>query len=281
MSADPVVRSSSEKIITKFVDDLIFSMDPAYSEDGITLLMPPSGKDSSYPSSIPYDSIQNHPQDMVDLVSCLQMHSKCSKRCLRLKHGKLHCRFKFPKPLNPNTKIVYNEDGEPEIITQRNSHIVNNYNEIMLQTWRANCDIQFVVSIHKLQQYAAKYVTKTEPRSKTLLDVLQAIMEKTDTNDIKAVQQLLISSVGTRDYSAQEVCLHLLGLPLFSASREFVYLSLDGSRELADNLSEEQSITKLNLVDLYMDRPDSENSLIVHCYNTLEVIKLTKTRFNQ
>ena len=44
------------------------------------------------------------------------------------------------------------------------------------------------------------------------------------------MQKLLINSVGERDYLAQESCHLLLQLPMFKASRDFVVLSLDGSR---------------------------------------------------
>ncbi len=48
-----------------------------------------------------------------------------------------------------------------------------------------------------------------------------------DATPIKVVQKLMVSSVGERDFSAQETCHLLLQLPLYRASRDFVVLSLD------------------------------------------------------
>ena len=63
--------------------------------------------------------------------------------------------------------------------------------------------------------------------------------------------------MGERDYSAQETCHLLLQLPMFKASRDFVILSLDGSRAVEDHLEEGQRATALSIVDHYMGRPNS------------------------
>ena len=42
-----------------------------------------------------------------------------------------------------------------------------------------------------------------------------------------------VQSVGERDYSAQEICHLLLQLPMYNASKDFIVLSLDGSRSVA------------------------------------------------
>ena len=55
---------------------------------------------------------------------------------------------------------------------------------------------------------------------------------KSDSSSLKMVQKLMISSVGERDYSAQETCHLLMGLPMYRTSRDFVILSLDGSRQV-------------------------------------------------
>ena len=46
-----------------------------------------------------------------------------------------------------------------------------------------------------------------------------------DSLSPKAVQKLMINSVGESDFSAQETCHLLLQLPMFKASRDFVVLS--------------------------------------------------------
>ena len=44
---------------------------------------------------------------------------------------------------------------------------------------------------------------------------------------------------------------------MFKASRDFIILSLDGSRAVEDRLEEGQSATALSIVDHYMGRPNS------------------------
>ena len=78
---------------------------------------------------------------------------------------------------------------------------------------------------------------------------------KDDNTSLKAVQKLLINSVGERDYSAQETCHLLLQLPMFKASRDFIVLSLDGSRAVEDQLNEDQPATALSILDHYVARP--------------------------
>ena len=67
-----------------------------------------------------------------------------------------------------------------------------------------------------------------------------------DNTSLKAVQKFLINCVGERDYLAQETCHLLLQLPLFRASRDFIMLSLDGSRAVEDRFDENQPATAVS-----------------------------------
>ena len=108
-------------------------------------------------------------------------------------------------------------------------------------------------------EYCTKYVTKSEPRSQSLKEVFTTIVQslKEGNSSLKAVQKLLINSVGERNYSAQETCHLLLQLPMFKASRDFIVLSLDGSRVVQDELSEGRHATAPSIVDHYCVRPSS------------------------
>ena len=128
------------------------------------------------------------------------------------------------------------------LLTARNDGMINSYNPIQLSAWRANVDMQFIVSRHRVVEYCTKYVTKSEPRSETLKDTFTRIVKslKDGNRSLKAVQKLLIHTVGDRDYSAQETCHILLQLPMYKASRDFIVLSLDGSRAVEESKMEEQ-----------------------------------------
>lgn len=62
-------------------------------------------------------------------------------------------------------------------------------------------------------------------------------------------------SLGERDYSAQETCYLLLQLPMYTASRDFVVLSLNGSRVVEDHLDDKRPATALSALDHYINRP--------------------------
>ena len=111
-------------------------------------------------------------------------------------------------------------DTEPELLTARNDGLINSFNPVQLSAWRANVDMQYCLSRHRVVEYCAKYATKCEPRSQPLKEVFTNIVRslKDDNTLLKAVQKLLINSVGERDYSAQETCHLLLQLPMFRAS---------------------------------------------------------------
>ena len=164
------------------------------------------------------------------------------------------CRFVYPKPLQQVTTIT-TENGDPSLITARNDCLLNSYNPVQLSGWRAN--IQYVVSRRRVINYVAKYATKSEPRSKSLKTVYSTIMKslKDDDKSLKVVQKILINSVGERDYSAQETCHLLLQLPMYHASRDFVILSLDGSREVNNKLDEGKVVTIDSYLDHYCARP--------------------------
>jgi len=82
-------------------------------------------------------------------------------------------------------------------------------------------------SRQKVTKYVAKYATKSKPQSKALQEVYRNIMNSIDDDGspLKVVQKLLKSTVGERDFPAQEMCHLLLMLPMVKPSRDFVVLS--------------------------------------------------------
>ena len=145
--------------------------------------------------------------------------------------------------LQAQTTINITEE-EPVILTARNDGMINSFNRIQLTAWRANVDMQCIVSRNRVVQYCTKYVTKSETRSQSLKDTFAniAFSLKEGNRSVKAVQKLLISTIGERDYSAQETCHFLLQLPMYKASRSFFILSLDGSRAV-------QVLGRHNIID--------------------------------
>ena len=235
------------------------TINPAVLPDGSNIDEAPAPKIDPHVCNQLYEDVQDFDKDLADLVATCQRHTRCSAAyCLRTRNGRQECRFGYPKPLQPHTDIVMEE--EPTILTARNDGMVNSFNPVQLSAWRANVDMQYIVSCRRVIEYCTKYVTKSEPQSQSLKEVYTSIVRSLQEGNtsLKVVQKLLINTAGARDYSAQESCHLLLQLPMFKESRDFIVLSLDGSRAVQDRLEEDQRATALSIVDHYMHRPTTQ-----------------------
>ena len=249
--------TSAREALVSYVDKVVSTINPAVLPDGSNIDDAPPPKTNPHICNVPYSEVEDFDRDLADLIATCQRHTRCSATyCLRTRNGQQKCRFGYPKPLQPETVLV-TEDGDPVVLTARNDGLINSFNPVQLSAWRANVDMQYCVSRRKVIEYCAKYATKSEPRSEPLKDIFATIVRSMneDNSSLKAIQKLLISSVGERDFSAQETCHLLLQLPMFKASRDFVVLSLDGSRAVDEHLDEEQPATVKSALDHYISRP--------------------------
>ena len=196
--------------VISYVDQIVSTMNPGIPADGNNMQNAvPLPKTKPHVCNRSYTEITDMNMDIVDLIATCQRHTRCSTAyCLKKKKGKQECRFGYPKPLQPTTSITSQEDGEPVVLTARNDSLLNGYNPVQLSAWRANVDLQYVVSQQKVTKYVAKYAIKSEPMSKALQEVYRSIMKSVndDGTPLKVVQKLLTSTVGERDFSAQETC---------------------------------------------------------------------------
>ena len=67
-----------------------------------------------------------------------------------------------------------------KVVTKRNDSRLNNHQQIQLQGWRANCDIQIIIDHHACYEYLAKYAAKSEPKSPVLCHTFNSIMLNVD-----------------------------------------------------------------------------------------------------
>ena len=112
--------------------------------------------------NVPYSKVEDFDQDLSDLIATCQRHTRCSAAyCLHTRNVQQKCRFGYPKPLQPETAVVM-EDEDLVLLTARNDGLINSYDPVQ---WHANVDIQYCVSRPKVLEYCAKYATKSEPRS--------------------------------------------------------------------------------------------------------------------
>ena len=260
--------------VIAYVNELVSTINPGISADANNVQNDvPKPKTNPHLCNRSYGEITDLDMDLVDFIATCQRHTRCSTAyCLKKKKGKQQCRFGYPKPLQSATSITSQEDGEPVVVTAHNDSLLNGYNPVQLSAWRANVDLQYVVSRQKVTKYVAKYATKSEPRSKALQDEHRSIMKSIndDGTPLKVVQKLLTSTVGERDFSAQETCHLLLVLPMVRSSHDFVVLSLDGSREVDDNLEVDKPVTVESQLDQYCARPDTGD------FNKLTLLEFVK-----
>jgi hypothetical protein len=149
-------------------------------------------------------------------------------------------------------------------VTKRNDSRLNNHQQLQLQGWRANCDIQVVIDHYACVEYLTKYAAKGEPRSPILKQAFNSIVQNVDSNTDphRVIKKIVMKSLGERDYAAQETMHHLLSLKLHSSSFKVMPLSLNGSRRVRDTASidEGESCTDYSLLDVYANREQYDSS---------------------
>lgn len=250
---------SQREVLIRYVDSLVSTWNPAILPDGSNLHSAPHPRTDPHICSMPYTEVIDHHQDLNDLIATCQRHTRCSASyCLRNVNGQQVCRFGYPHQLQSET-IINTENEQHEILTARNDSLINSYNSIQLSGWRANVDMKYITSKQKVIEYCAKYATKSEPRSQPMREIFNSIVKtlRDGNTALTAIQKLLINSIGQRDYSSQETCHLLLQLPMFRASRNFIVLSLDGTRVVEQNIEEAEAATALSIVDHYRRRPST------------------------
>ena len=98
------------------------------------------------------------------------------------------------------------------IVTKRNDARLNNHQQLQLQGWRANCDIQVVMDHYACVEYLTKYGAKGEPRSSVLKQAFNSIVQNVNNNSNphRALKKVVMKTLGERDYAAQEAMHHLI-----------------------------------------------------------------------
>ena len=190
--------------------------------------------------------------DYTDLLNTVQRHTRCSTSyCLRKKHGSSELKYRFNFPYNhcTKTKIEFEELHSVEknakyrakIVTQRNDARLNNHQQLQLQGWRPNCDIQVVIDHYACVEYLTTYAAMGEPRSPLLKQAFNSIVQNASNNTQpqKVIKKIVMKTLGERDYAAQETMHHLFSSKLYSSTFNVIPVSLEGSRKICINLSDD------------------------------------------
>jgi len=145
----------------------------------------------------------------------------------------------------------------------------------LLQSWRANCDIQLIVyesqdmkfpdpsEIARVTDYIVSYQCKGNESEKTERQLIKDFLLKFNTNEESMEQEqrtmarkTLNKILGSRMISKQEAMLQLTGLPLWQSSDSFLHVSLTGSYNLSykSNSPVQQYKKRKHHFDLSLDQ---------------------------
>ena len=249
-----------------------------------------------HPRQRPHKDIPKHEKqsDYVDLLNMVQRHTRCSTSyCLRKKSNEtdMKCRFHFPFEYCTNTRLEFekihtkHDDGHyrAKVVTKRNDTRLNNHQQLQLQGWRANCDIQVVIDHYACVEYLTKYAAKSEPRSPLLKQAFNSVDRNVDVNSEprRVIKKIVMKSLDERDYAAQETMHHLLSLKLHSSSFNVIPVSLNGSRRVRADVEEGESCTDYSLLDIYATRHEYDSSELVMNMNFVQFATTYKVVNNQ
>ncbi|PIK59344.1 hypothetical protein BSL78_03715 [Apostichopus japonicus] len=102
---------------------------------------------------------------------------------------------------------------------------INGYNKVLLETWRANMDIQYVLDPYACAMYIVSYISKGQRGMSNLMQ--RATTEAREGNmDIKQqVRHIGNKFLNHVEMSAQEAVYLVLQMSLRKASRQFVFIN--------------------------------------------------------
>ncbi|KAL7291691.1 hypothetical protein TKK_0014481 [Trichogramma kaykai] len=210
------------EILKSYFDKLCYAINPMALNTDVSV----------HPSKIRFSDVTstNYAQDLSNLLNAFQRHTKCGSHCLRSKNNVYKCRYNFPHDTS-NVSMIDDENGYFTFKPKRNDQYIQTYNNIITQVWRANTDCTLILDLKAVISYIAKYASKAEKTSKSYLDFLNDLINAKSQDDLarSALTKIIVSCVSERDYSAQKVAHILMGWPLYSSSRSFVYVNTNVS----------------------------------------------------
>jgi hypothetical protein len=154
INSDITQGQEAEQRICNYVDSLVSTLNPLHPD------VQQWTRPAVHPSKKCFSEISDKEweQDYCDLLNTVQRYTQCSSAyCLKqADDGTQYCRFGYPIECSSNTHLefeqVHTKDGsskyKAKIVTKRNDSRLNQHQQLQLQGWRANCDIQIVIDHH-------------------------------------------------------------------------------------------------------------------------------------
>ena len=110
LSSADTFDTVKEELI-QHADKIVSTVNPGVLPDGSNIDDAPPAKTDPHICNKAYSDVTDFSEDLTDLVATCQRHTRCSEAyCLRTRNGRQQCRFGYPKPLQPHTTIVVDEE---------------------------------------------------------------------------------------------------------------------------------------------------------------------------
>lgn len=227
------------------------------------------------PLSLPRELQTNNVRYLSAILNRVQRHTCATSYCLRVNSntGESYCRFHFPVEVSDSPELRKPPGSTYfRLFPARNDPAMNNYSRLLSMAWQANTDVNPCTGRHAVVHYVSKYVTKNEEQTVSYKDMMRRLLPNVNSGNplLSAVTKLMNKLIGERDWSAQEICHLLLGLPLHQGSRTIISVDLRPKEEHDQyySFSHEGDADETNTVragkswlDKYEDRPGNLSDL--------------------
>ena len=165
------------------------------------------------------------------------------------------------------------QDRWPVLRVRRNHPRTTSFSPYMMLGLPCNQDLQYVPTNVHLRNYVAKYISKTEPNSRSAEAFAREVLESMDPGDEvrKLCQKLIKQCTADHDYSLPEVHLYANKAEAFKFSREMVVVNVLNDRTFDFRADEGQPIIRQSVGERYDQRHDNNNfKALVQAYEQAE-----------
>jgi len=178
-------------------------------------------------------------------------------------------------------EIKYDHRRSQKLYMPRNNERVTQSSLNMLQSWRANCDLQIIVyncdpkrpdlsEIARVTDYVVGYSTKggttlKEEREQVAKLILAASDETGDKADVKRICKRIMNKAASKRLISKQECMVLLGqLELSTCSEILTTINVNNSKSL--KLSRENDKKDLSFPSKYKSRPTHMSHMSLYDY---------------
>jgi hypothetical protein len=171
------------------------------------------------------------------------------------------------------------------------SIFVNGYNRTLLETWRANIDIQFVLDTYACAKYCVGYILKSQGGVSKLLRTCMQDIKKGNFTIRESMQKYANVLINGSEISAQEAAAFLLQIPNTMCSRQDVFINtakpdertgiLKSKKELDELGDESDEICCKGLIDHYTQRPETLEDICLAEFASMFEFSKTAGRYKE